>query len=137
MDTSTIIADKAQDEELLQCLKDWAAGGQDQLVSELLVATTDYSGTIEDELIEKMLERLYEVEGRPRIWLQYAFSILPVYKKATNDEIKLKFLCYIYDHNEKIAISWKTNCNPIIKGAGKSFQAELPAEIEKLRKNKQ
>ena len=135
MDNSTITIDKIKNEELLTQLKEWAAGGEDQLVPELLVASTNYSGIIEDDLIYQLLERLYEVENKPRIWLQFAFSILSVYKKASNYEIKLKFLSYIYNFNEKIAISWKTNCNPTIKGAGNFFRAELPAEIKKLKKN--
>lgn len=133
MDQAPAATNVAENEELLTQLKEWAAGGQNQLVPELLVASTDYVGVIEDELIEQLMARLREVEHRPRIWLQYAFSILPVYKKAANDAIKLKFLCYIYEHNEKIAISWQTNCNPTIKAAGKTFRAELPAEIAKLR----
>ncbi|MDL2327216.1 hypothetical protein LJC64_00945 [Ruminococcaceae bacterium OttesenSCG-928-A11] len=133
MDNPATAVDAAQNEELLTQLKEWAAGGQDQHVPELLEAAEDYVGIIEDDLIDQLMARLREVEHRPRIWLQYAFSILPVYKKASNDAIKLKFLSYIYEHNEKIAISWKTNCNPTIKAAGNTFRAELPAEIAKLR----
>lgn len=125
--------DRSDNQELLSILENWAAGGKDQLVPELLVAATDYTGVIEDALIERMLGRLYEVEGKPRIWLQFAHAILPVHKKADNDGIKLKFLSYIYEHNEKICICWQTNCNPVIKGAGNAFRAELPAQIEALR----
>lgn len=133
MNHTAMGSDITQNEELFTQLKEWAAGGQDQMVPELLVASSDYVGVIEDDLINQLMSRLQEVEHQPRIWIQYAFSIFPVHEKATNDEMKLKFLSYIYEHNEKIAISWKTNCNPTIKAAGKAFSAELPAEIQKLR----
>lgn len=110
MNDSIVIADEVRNEELLTYLKDWAAGGVDQiLVPELLEASTEYSGVIEDELVSQLLERLQKWEGRPRMWLQYAFSIFAVYKKAGSTETKLKFLTYIYDYNEKIAISWQKN----------------------------
>lgn len=118
---------------LLQ-LEEWAAGSDEQYVPELLTASTSYFGEFDDNLINKLLTRLHEVEDRPRIWLQYAHSILPVYKKAKNNDIKLKLLTYIYNHNEKIAISWQTNCNPVIKGTGIYFQQELPSLIKMLEK---
>lgn len=129
------VSESAQDREYLKNLKEWAAGREDLYVPELIMASTFYSGEFEDELIEQLMTRLYEVEKRPRIWLQYAHSILPVYKKAKNNEIKLKLLNYIYNHNEKIAISWQTNCNPVIKGTGRYFHEELPSEIERLIAN--
>lgn len=122
-----------EDKEHLRQLQEWAAGSDKQYVPELRLASLYYSGLFDDDLINQLLERLYQVEHQPRIWLQYAHSIVPVYKKAKNDSIKIKFLSYIYNFNEKIEISWKTNCNPVIKGAGVFFRENLPIEIKKLR----
>jgi hypothetical protein len=122
-----------EDKEYLRQLEEWAAGSDEQQVPELLMASLAYPGLFDDDLINQLLERLYEVEKQPRIWLQYAYSILSVYKKANNDTIKLKFLSYIYSYNERVEICWQKNCNPIIKGAGLFFRKELPSEIRKLR----
>jgi hypothetical protein len=121
-----------EDKEYLRQLEEWAAGSDEQQVPELLMASLAYPGLFDDDLINQLLERLYEVEKQPRIWLQYAYSILSVYKKAENDTIKLKFLSYIYSYNERIEICWQKNCNPVIKGAGLFFRKELPSEIKKL-----
>lgn len=123
-----------EDKEHLKQLQEWAAGSDSQYVPELLIASSSYSGLFDDDLVNQLLERLYKVENQPRIWLQYAHSILPVYKKTKNDSIKIKFLSYIYEFNEKIQVSWQTNCNPVIKGTGLFFRENLPLEIEKLRR---
>ena len=133
MQTNDTNLDLEEDIEYLKQLQEWAAGSNEHYVPELLTASLSYSGSFEDDLINQLMKRLYDVEKQPRIWLQYAHSILPVYKKAKNDTIKLKFLSYIYSFNERIEISWKTNCNPVIKGVGKLFRKELPGEIAKLR----
>lgn len=121
-----------EDNDYLSQLEEWAAGSDKQQVPELLMASLAYPGLFDDDLINQLLERLYEVEKQPRIWLQYAYSIFAVYKKAKNDTIKLKFLSYIYSYNERIEICWQKNCNPVIKGAGVFFRKELPIEILKL-----
>lgn len=125
-----------EDKEYLGQLEEWAAGSDKQQVPELLMASVAYPGLFDDDLINRLLERLYEVEKQPRMWLQHAYSILSVYKKAKNDTIKLKFLSYIYSYNERIEICWQKNCNPVIKGAGLFFRKELPSEIKKLRVEK-
>lgn len=132
MENSGTKSTLSEDREHLRQLQEWAAGSDNQYVPELLIASSSYSGLFDDDLINQLLERLYQVENQPRIWLQYAHSILPVYKKAKNDRYKIKFLSYIYHFNEKIQISWQTNCNPVIKGTGLFFRENLPLEIEKL-----
>lgn len=123
-------------EEHLKNLKEWADGNNNLYVPEILAASTHYSGTIDDNLINRLLDRLYEVEKQPRIWLQYAHSLLPIYKKVGNNASKLKFLEYIYRHNEEIAVCWQTNCNPVIKETGTFFRAELPEKIKDILEGK-
>ena len=85
MENSGTKSTLSEDREHLRQLQEWAAGSDNQYVPELLIASSSYSGLFDDYLINQLLERLYQVENQPRIWLQYEHSILPVYKKSKND----------------------------------------------------